>query len=108
MAEEQTQAQKDTARAASRLNTDNRAQSTNEATQRDTQSAQDRTQGGTGADKLNRRIAAQAEQPQEQVLYTELQTPVTTPQLASFGGVVCVAGAPFNVTVNGSITGEVT
>ena len=108
MAEEPTQTQKDTAAAASRLNTDNRAQSTNEATQRDTQSAQDRTRGGTGADKLQRRIAAQAEQPQEQVLYTELQTPVTTPQLASFAGVVCVDGAPFNVTVNGSITGEVT
>jgi hypothetical protein len=100
--------QKDTAAAASRLNTDNRAQSTNEATQGDTRSAQDRTQGGTGADKLNRRIATQAEQPQEQVLYTELQTGLTAPQLASFNAIICVNGVPWNAQINGSLTGEVT
>jgi len=104
----ETRTQRDTEAAASRLNTNNRAQSTNEATQRDTQAAQDRTEGATGADKLQRRIATQAEQPQEQALYTELQTPLTTPQPSSFPAIICVNGEPWNATIYGAITGEVT
>ena len=108
MAEEPTQTQKDTAAAASRLNTDNRAQSTNEATQRDTQRAQDRTQGGTGADKLQRRIASQENPQQQETLFVELQTPMTSGSIAlpSFQGIVCVDGVPFEVTVNGIIGEE--
>ena len=107
---EPTQTQKDTAAAASRLNTDNRAQSTNDATQRDTQRAQDRTQGGTGADKLNKRILAQAEQPQPQTLYTELNTDagINAPALPSFSAIICVNGEPWNAQITGSITGKVT
>lgn len=104
---EQSQSERDTSAANSRLNTDNRATSTNAATKRDTQSSQDRTSGGTGADKLNRRIAAQADQPQEQALYTELQTNLTTPQLPSFSAIICVNGTPWNAQINGSLTGEV-
>ncbi len=105
---EQTQTQKDTKAAAPRLNAENRATSTNEATQRDTQAAQDRTKGGTGADKLNRRIAAQAEQSQQQTLYTELITELSTPQIPSFPVIICVNGEPWNATIYGAITGEAT
>ena len=107
---EPTQTQKDTAAAASRLNTDNRAQSTNDATQRDTQRAQDRTQGGTGADKLNKRILSQTEQPQQQTLYAELNTDagINAPALPSFNAIICVNGKPWNAQITGSITGEVT
>lgn len=102
------QTQRDTERAASRLNTDHRAQSTNEATQRDTQAAQERTEGATGADKLQRRMATQVEQPPELTLYTELQTPLTPPASPSFHAIICVNGEPWNVQINGSITGKVT
>lgn len=103
------QTQQDTEVAASRLNTDNRAQSTNEATQRDTQRAQDRTIEGTGADKLQRRIAAQENSQQEEVLFVELQTPMTSGSIAlpSFQAILCVDGVPFDVTINGIIGEEV-
>lgn len=106
---EPTQTQKDSAAAASRLNTDNRAQSTNDATQRDTQRAQDRTQGGTGADKLNKRILTQTEQPQQQTLYTELNTDASmiAPALPTFHAIICVDGEPWNAQITGSITGKV-
>ena len=107
MADEPTQAQQDTAKAASRLNTDNRAVSTNEATQRDTESAQDRTKGASGFSKLERRMSPQPNQDQQRVVYSELNTNLTTPQLASFSVIVCVDGVPWNATINGSLTGEV-
>jgi len=102
---EQTQAQKDTARAASRLNTDNIAQSTNDATRRDTQASQERTEGSTIADRMESRIAMRTAEPSFQVVFTELQTPLTTPQLPSFPAVICVNGQPQNATIYGAITG---
>lgn len=106
---EPTQSERDTSAANARLNTENRAQSTNEATQRDTQSAQDRTDGGTGADKLSGRIAERTAEPSNQVVFTELEThtSLTPPQLPSFSAIICVNGSPFNAKVYGAITGEV-
>lgn len=88
--------------------TERDTQEAQDRTLEDTQRAQDQTEGGTGADKLNRRIAAQENPQQEQILYTELQTGLTTPQLASFAVIICVDGEPWNATINGAITGEVT
>ena len=90
----QTQTEKDTQKAQDR-------------TLEDTQGAQDRTEGSTIADKMRRRIAAQENPQQQESLFTELQTPLTTPQLSSFAGIVCKDGVPWNAQVVGSLTGEV-
>jgi|21_taG_2_1085346.scaffolds.fasta_scaffold10639_2 hypothetical protein len=74
---EQSQTERDTLAAKARLNTNNSTTPTSAEARVDTQRAQSRTKGGTGFDKLQRRIAAQENPQQQETLFTELQTPMT-------------------------------
>jgi len=69
--------ERDTLAAKARLNTNNSTTTTSAEARVDTQRAQSRTKGGTGFDKLQRRIAAQENPQQQETLFTELQTPMT-------------------------------
>ena len=89
---DQSQTQKDTQAARERLSTNNSTTPTSAAARVDTQRAQSRTKGGTGFTKLQRRIAAQENPQQQEVLFTELQTPMTQHYFPVGGGAEGLSG----------------